>query len=71
MASLHPRVYAAVDKRIRGLSDDPRPPGAALLKGGWKGYWRVRSGDYRVIYEIDDRQRIVTVAYVGPRESIY
>ena len=71
IAALHPRAGAAVDKRITSLADDPRPPGATPLKGQWKGYWRVRSGDYRIIYLIDDRRRTVTVTDVGPREGIY
>ena len=71
LASLHPQAREAVDRRIHGLANDPRPPGAVPLKGRWKGFWRVRSGDYRVIYAIDDQVRVVTVAAIGPRESVY
>ena len=71
IAQLHPRVRVAVDQRIASLADDPRPPGAAPLKGKWRGSWRLRSGEFRIIYAIDDRARTVTVAEVGPRGSIY
>lgn len=71
LASLHPQVRAAVDTRILALADDPRPPGALALKGQWRGLWRVRIGEHRVIYVIDDTARVVTVAAVGPRESVY
>jgi mRNA interferase RelE/StbE len=71
LASLHPQVRVAVDRRILALADDPRPPGALALAGQWRGFWRVRAGDHRVIYVIDDQARTVTVAAVGPRESVY
>ena len=53
-----------------GLATDPRPPGYRSLTGR-RPYLRVRSGDYRVIYTVDDRPRIVTVAAVGHRREIY
>ena len=71
LASLHPQAREAVDRRILALASDPRPPGAIPLRGRWKGFWRVRAGDYRVIYAIDDQVRVVTVAAIGPRESVY
>lgn len=71
LATLHPQAQEAVDRRILTLANDPRPPGAVPLKGRWKGFWRVRTGDYRIIYAIDDRDHVVTVAAIGPRESVY
>lgn len=59
-------VAEVIDK----LAIDPRPPGAVLLTGH-RPYMRVRSGDYRVIYTIDDRARVVTVAAIGHRREIY
>ena len=71
LASLHPQAQEAVDRRILTLANDPRPPGAVPLKGRWRGSWRIRAGDYRIIYAIDDRNHVVTVAVIGPRENIY
>lgn len=63
-----------VRRRIQGvlelLAEDPRPPAAKHLVGG-AGEWRVRTGDYRVIYEIHDRQVVVLVLRMGHRREIY
>lgn len=55
--------------RIRGLADEPRPAGAEKLSGEDK--YRIRQGDYRVLYEIEDRQLIVTVVRIGHRREVY
>ena len=57
--------------RIDGLANDPRGPGTRLLKGKKRGLTRLRVGDYRVGYIIDDRGRTVTVLEVGHRENYY
>ncbi|MDR3556621.1 MAG: type II toxin-antitoxin system RelE/ParE family toxin [Syntrophobacteraceae bacterium] len=54
---------------IRSLSDDPRPSGARKLSG--RDAWRIRIGDYRVIYEINDDAPLVLVVSVGHRREIY
>lgn len=60
------RVQAAIDL----LAANPRPPKAIQLIGG-AGEWRVRTGDYRIIYEIQDDELIVLVLRVGHRREIY
>ncbi|WP_105036988.1 type II toxin-antitoxin system RelE family toxin [Cryobacterium aureum] len=60
------RVQAAIDL----LAGDPRPPKAIQLVGG-SGEWRVRTGDYRIIYEIQDDKLIVLVLRLGHRREIY
>lgn len=55
--------------RIEGLSIDPRPAGAEKLSGDEK--YRIRQGDYRILYSIDDRQVIVEVVKVGHRREVY
>jgi mRNA interferase RelE/StbE len=65
-----PSVRKAIAQVIDGLGADPRPPGVMPLTGH-RPYLRVRSGDYRVIYSVDDRARVVTVAAVGHRREIY
>ena len=59
------RVQAAVEL----LADQPRPNAAKKLVGG-DGEWRVRTGDYRIIYEIRDDVLLVLVVAVGHRRDI-
>jgi mRNA interferase RelE/StbE len=66
LQQLDPSVRKAIAQVIEGLAVNPRPPGVTPLTGH-RPYLRVRSGDYRVIYSVDDRARIVTVAAVGHR----
>ena len=54
---------------VRSLSDDPRPAGAKKLSG--RDAWRIRVGDYRVIYEIHDDALVVLVVSIGHRRDIY
>lgn len=60
------RIQAAIEL----LASDPRPPAATQLVGG-AGEWRVRTGDYRVVYEIRDDKLIVLVLSIGHRREIY
>ena len=53
-----------------GLRDAPRPPGAKMLTGS-HGLLRIRVGDYRIVYAIDDQLRVVRVAAIGHRRDIY
>lgn len=55
--------------KIRGLQDDPRPPGVEKLSGDEK--YRLRQGDFRILYEIQDRQLIVTIVRIGNRRDVY
>lgn len=59
-----------IDARIRGLATDPRPSGSKKLKAP-EELFRVRTGDYRVVYQIDDTKREVTVVRVGHRGEVY
>jgi len=69
LAQLPTAAYQRVRDAIRELSDQPRPPGCRKLTG--REGWRIRVGDYRVIYEIDDSQRQVTVVAIGNRRDVY
>ncbi len=60
-----------IEKLIDGLAENPRPPGVKKLKGLDEDVYRVRTGDYRVIYVIEDKVRIVEVRKVGHRKDIY
>jgi mRNA interferase RelE/StbE len=70
LRQLDPSVQKAIAEIIDGLATDPRPAGFLPLTGH-RPYLRVRSGDYRVIYTVDDRARVVTIAAVGHRREIY
>ena len=69
LESLPREVLRRVADAIRALKIDPRSAACKKLRGG-KGY-RVRVGDYRVLYSIDDSLRIVEVAAVGHRRDVY
>jgi mRNA interferase RelE/StbE len=60
------RVQAAIEL----LATDPRPPGAKALQGR-RGYLRVRTGDYRVVYTVRDDVLLVLVVALGHRREIY
>jgi mRNA interferase RelE/StbE len=55
---------------IIGLSHDPRPSGAKKLVGG-AGDWRVRFGQYRIVYGVDDAAGVITVFVVAKRSDAY
>ena len=57
--------------KIKALSNDPRPVGSKKLKSESENLWRIRVGDYRVVYSIDDIVRIVDIRRVGHRKDIY
>lgn len=56
--------------RIESLAAHPRPPGAEKL-AGYTDQHRVRQGDYRIVYSIDDERREVTVFRIGHRRDVY
>ena len=56
-------------KRIQGMSDDPRPFGSQKLAGQER--YRLRQGDYRIIYSIEDDRLMVIVIKVGHRREVY
>jgi len=59
-----------IKSAAEALRDDPRPSGAKMLTGS-HGLWRIRVGDYRIVYAIDDERRVVRVAAVGHRRDVY
>ena len=66
-----PLGYRRVVAAIRALGDDPRPPGATKLTAFDPPAWRVRVGQYRIVYEVDDDQVLVIVVNVAPRGEVY
>jgi mRNA interferase RelE/StbE len=56
--------------RIEHLAASPPPPGCKKLKGGDRE-WRIRVGDYRIVYEIDDTAKTVAVTRIAHRREVY
>jgi mRNA interferase RelE/StbE len=61
-----PKIIAKIDS----LADDPRPRGVKKLSGRLDTY-RVRQGDYRMIYQVRDRDREVTILSISDRKDAY
>ena len=61
---------ARIVPRLEDLASNPRPPGCLKLKGGNRE-WRIRVGDYRVVYTIDDTELLVEVTRIRHRSEVY
>jgi mRNA interferase RelE/StbE len=68
--SLDDAVFARIDRRILALAENPRPAGCQKLKG-YRDHWRIRIGDWRVIYVIDDSAKRVSITRVAHRREAY
>ena len=60
-----------IDAAIAGLAGTQRPTGAKMLQGKLKPGWRLRVGDYRILYRIDDTAGDVRVFEIGHRREVY
>jgi mRNA interferase RelE/StbE len=69
LAVLSKADYERLRDSILALAENPRPVGCKKLVG--REGWRLRSGDYRAIYEIDDARKKITVLHIGHRRDIY
>ena len=69
LASLPQSAYERLKAAIGQLTETPRPQGCLKLRG--RDGWRIRVGDYRIIYEIEDGTRRVIVLHVGNRRDVY
>ncbi len=61
--------FDAVLDAVKGLANSPRPKGVEKIKSA--GLWRIRQGDYRIVYSIDDSQMTVTILRIVHRREIY
>lgn len=64
------QVAARILRRLADLATDPRPPGVTRLTGH-DGLWRVRVGDYRAVYTIDDDRLVITIVHLAARGQVY
>lgn len=69
LAKIHGADQRRIMARIESLATDPRPANATKMVGA--DAYRVRQGNYRIVYLVDDAVRIVTVTKVGHRREIY
>jgi len=68
--ALDDALFTRIDRKILALADNPRPAGCKKLKG-YKDQWRVRVGDWRVLYIIDDDAKLVTITRIAHRREVY
>lgn len=68
--ALPKEVQKRIRPKIEALAIDPRPPGSKKLRG-YQNRWRIRVGDYRVIYEVYDRELLVLIVKIGHRSDVY
>jgi mRNA interferase RelE/StbE len=59
-----------IEHRVHQLAANPRPPGSKKMKGADERY-RVRQGDYRILYSIEDEIRVVAIIHVAHRKDVY
>ncbi len=64
-------ILRRVDARLLALSKEPRPRGSLKLKGKEGEGWRIRVGDYRILYTIDTDQEIIKIYHIGHRRDVY
>ena len=70
LEALPDNVLARVVRKLEALGHAPRPAGCKKLKG-YKDQWRVRVGDWRVVYIIDDKAKVVSVTRIAHRSQVY
>jgi mRNA interferase RelE/StbE len=70
LRGLPSKVVARIIPRLENLAVTPRPPGCKKLKGG-NNEWRIRVGDYRIVYEIEDTAKTVDVTRIAHRREVY
>jgi mRNA interferase RelE/StbE len=63
-------IRKRIGKELVALSEEPRPAGVVKLRGS-RNRWRIRLGDYRIIYQIEDEIVLVTVLTIAHRREVY
>lgn len=71
LESLPKPLIARIDGAVLALAENPRPVGVKRLRGKLKEGWRIRVGEYRVLYRIDDEARQIKIFDIGHRRDIY
>ena len=69
---LDARLKAQLRTRLEALGRDPLGmPGVTAMAGQWKGFYRMRHGDLRIIYTLETSDQTVVIAHIGPRGDVY
>jgi mRNA interferase RelE/StbE len=64
-------ILSRIDSSIQALKENPHPPHQSRKLEGSKNQWRIRIGEYRIVYEIDKKNHVVTILKIGLRKDIY
>ena len=70
LEKLSPQMVQRIFPKIESLATEPRPANCKKLKGG-QNLWRIRVGDYRVVYSVDDPRATVDIVAVRHRSEAY
>ena len=70
LKKLSMKLMARIVPRIEKLASNPRPSGCKKLRGG-DNEWRIRIGDYRVVYTVEDKRLAVEVTRIRHRSEVY
>ena len=71
LAQLPKQDLDRISEKITALADQPRPPQAKPLKGDLQGHFRIRVGNYRVVYQVETRAAMIAVVRIGHRREVY
>ena len=71
LSKLPTTIVKKIATVIDDLANNPRPVGAKKLEAQKNELWRVRSGDYRIVYSIEDVVKVVEIQKIGHRKDIY
>lgn len=70
-SALPKKVQDRIDVALDGLEQDPWPAGHKKLKGSKETFFRIRVGDYRVVYLVEDERLMVVLVRIGHRKEVY
>jgi len=71
LAALPVKVQRQVLRKLEALALNPTPPGVKVLRGTRERTYRIRSGDYRIVYRVESGRLVVLVLRVAPRRDVY
>lgn len=71
LAKSNRRLLKRLDQTLLSLSENPTPAGSKQLVGEGPPLYRVRVGDYRILYQIEDNVLVILVVHVGHRKDVY
>ena len=71
LRNLPQNIRARVDVRLKELVNNPRPPGVVKLSGETGSHWRIRVGEYRILYQIDDQRHMIEIYRIKHRRHVY